>query len=82
LILFEPLDSSEENITKQEFYRIIKIESGQDFGYDITELTYPDAANGSLRLAAGSTIVQLLDKIKSTFGDYEYFYDVNGRFVF
>jgi hypothetical protein len=33
-------------------------------------------------MGAGSTIVALLDKIKQTFGDYEYFYDVNGRFVF
>lgn len=51
---------------------------GQDTGYQETEFTYP----GELILKAGDTVVTLLDKIKNTLGNYEYFYDINGKFVF
>ena len=62
------------------YFTAIKIEYGENIGYDITELTYPDAK--TLTLNAGETITALLDKIVSTFGDFEYFYDLDGRFVF
>jgi hypothetical protein len=32
--------------------------------------------------AAGSTITQMLDKVASMLGEFEYFYDLEGRFVF
>lgn len=51
---------------------------GKDAGYKETEFTYP----GELVLNAGDTVVTLLDKIKSILGNYEYFYDINGKFVF
>ena len=51
---------------------------GQDVGYEITSFTYP----GELVLNAGDTVVTLLDKIISTLGNYEYFYDLDGNFVF
>ena len=51
---------------------------GQDVGYQETDLTYP----GELVLSAGETVVNLLDKIGSAFGNYEYFYDVWGRFIY
>jgi hypothetical protein len=31
---------------------------------------------------AGETVVSILDKIKNILGNYEYFYDINGNFVF
>jgi hypothetical protein len=31
---------------------------------------------------AGETVVNILDKIKNVLGNYEYFYDVNGNFIF
>lgn len=51
---------------------------GQEIGYKMTDFTYP----GELVLKAGDTVVTLLDKIKNTLGNYEYFYDVWGNFIF
>lgn len=52
--------------------------NGQDVGYKYTDFTYP----GDLILNAGETVVSLLNKIVSTLGNYEFFYDVNGKFIF
>ena len=51
---------------------------GQDIGYIETDFTFP----GELVLSAGETVVQALDKIISVIGNYEYFYDLEGRFIF
>lgn len=51
---------------------------GQDVGYQMTSFTYP----GELVLNAGDTVVTLLDKIVGTLGNYEYFYNVDGKFIF
>lgn len=51
---------------------------GQDAGYKYTDFTYP----GELVLNAGDTVVTLLDKIVSILGNYEYFYNIDGKFVF
>lgn len=51
---------------------------GQDAGYKETDFTYP----GELVLKAGDTVVTLLDKICELLGNYEYFYTVDGKFVF
>lgn len=40
--------------------------------------TYP----GELTSNPGETIVSVLDKIKKTLGNYEYFFDVEGNFIF
>lgn len=50
---------------------------GDDVGYIFTDFTYP----GELIAAAGTNIVSILDKIKGTLGNYEYFYDVHGNFI-
>lgn len=52
--------------------------NGDDVGYQETPFTYP----GELILSPGDTVVSLLDKIKNILGKYEYFYDVDGRFIF
>lgn len=51
---------------------------GEDVGYTLTDFTYP----GELILSAGETIVALLNKIVSVLGNYEFFYDLDGRFIF
>lgn len=51
---------------------------GQDVGYEFTAFTYP----GELVLAAGATVVNLLEKICQILGNYEYFFDLDGRFTF
>lgn len=51
---------------------------GEDAGYRLVDFTYP----GELILDAGDTVTDLLDKITAVLGNYEYFYDLDGRFVF
>lgn len=51
---------------------------GQDVGYEFTAFTYP----GELVFAAGATVVNLLEKICQILGNYEYFFDLDGRFIF
>ena len=53
-------------------------QSGQDVGYIYTDFVYP----GELIGDAGNTVCNILDKIKNTLGNYEYFYDLDGNFVF
>lgn len=52
-------------------------EYGDDVGYIFTDFTYP----GELIENAGSNVVTILDKIKNTLGNYEYYYDVYGNFI-
>lgn len=61
-----------------ELYHIAKIEYGQTAGYRKTELTYP----GDLIASVGETVTSVLDKIKNMLGDFEYFYNLDGQFVF
>lgn len=51
---------------------------GEDVGYIYTDFTYP----GDLIANPGDNVCTILDKIKSTLGNYEYFYDVDGNFHF
>lgn len=52
-------------------------ESGDDIGYEIVPFTWPGAP---LTANAGETITSVLDKLK-TLGDYEYFFDIEGKFI-
>ena len=52
--------------------------SGEDIGYIYTDFVYPSELIGDI----GDTITTILDKIKSTLGNYEYFYDIDGNFIF
>ena len=51
---------------------------GDDVGYMDTDFTYP----GDLIFAAGSTVMQVLDEICKMLGNYEFFYDTEGHFIF
>ena len=57
---------------------VAKIEYGETAGYHRIPLIY----NNDLILNAGETITSLLDKLKNMLGDFEYFYDLQGRFIF
>lgn len=63
---------------KNKAYQIIKIDFGDTGGYRRTELTYP----GDLIANVGESLASVLDKIKNMFSDFEYFYDIDGRFIF
>lgn len=60
------------------YYTVAKIEYGQTAGYRLTNLTYA----GDLIISAGASVTSMLDKIVTMLGDFEYFYDINGRFIF
>lgn len=91
-ILEENLFISQYNILKQEnqctiFYLdsektssiyIKKCNYGDIIGYVLTDLVYGD----ELIAGPGETVKSILDKIKNKLGIYEYFYDVNGNFIF
>lgn len=59
-------------------YNVAKVEYGNIPGYRLTDLTYA----GDLILNVGETVTSLLDKIKNMLGNYEYFYNLDGKFVF
>lgn len=53
-------------------------EAGDDIGFIFTDFTYP----GELISNIGESIASILEKIKNTLGNYEFFYDIEGNFVF
>lgn len=76
---FYTTDSSNPNIVKnnQKFPKQT-FEYGEDVGYIYTDFTYP----GELIGDADNTITDILEQIKNVLGNFEYFYDLNGNFVF
>lgn len=67
--LLNPVD------TKMRIY-----EFGENVGY--TETDFTPSKDTPITLNGGETVVALLDKIKNILGNYEYFYDVDGHFIF
>ena len=63
---------------KEETFYITKVDYGETAGYHKIDLVY----NDDLILKAGENITTLLDKIKNMLGNFEYFYDINGKFIF
>lgn len=59
-------------------YYVSRFTKGETMGYHQIEMVY----NTELVLKAGETFATLFDKIKNMLGNYEYFYDLQGRFVF
>ena len=57
---------------------VIKIEYGHTIGYHSVPLVYA----GDLILKSGNALTSVYDKIKTQLGEYEYFYDINGNFIF
>ena len=75
LLHVEPSLIIDENNKK---YTIVKVSPGEDLGYEITETYYPD----ELIAGVGETVTSVFDKIIDTFGEFEYFYNLDGQFVF
>lgn len=66
------------NNNKQKYY-CTKISYGDTAGYQLIDLIYPD----TLEAKAGESVTSILDKIiKNVLSNYEYFYDVDGHFIF
>lgn len=81
--LTEPLTATQNNPkpiydSKKNKYIFTRIKYGETGGYRTTKLVYA----GDLIAAAGDTITSVLDKIKNMLGEFEYFYDINGKFTF
>lgn len=74
---YEYNPTEEYYIADNEYY-IAKFEYGSTPGYKLTDLTYA----GDLIAKAGETVTSVLDKIKKMLGDFEYFYNLDGKFVF
>lgn len=80
--LITSLDNEESDVQPVYYenkpYYFTKIEPGQTAGYRITDLTYA----GDLIAKAGESITSVLDKIKNMLVEYEYFYNLEGQFIF
>ena len=61
-----------------QLYQAAKVEYGQTAGYRTCELVYA----GDLIANIGDSVTSVFDKIKAMLGQFEYFYDLDGRFVF
>lgn len=56
----------------------VEYTKGSNIGYTAEPFVYP----GTLKCNAGETVSSVLDKIRNTLGNFEWFYDVFGRFHF
>ena len=78
---FEEMDETQtytaEQLNQMQLYCAAKITYGEAVGYRVCPLVYA----GDLIAKAGDTITSVLDKIIKMLGEFEYFYDVDGRFV-
>ena len=63
---------------KGTIYSVAKVEYGQTAGYRMIPLVYA----GDLILNVGEPVTAMLDKIVTMLGQYEYFYDIDGKFIF
>lgn len=59
-------------------YSATKVEYGDVCGYRETDLVYA----GELISSLGESLTSILDKIKAMLGPFEYYYDIDGRFIF
>ena len=76
-VLFLDLEEAED-AAAENGKEVHTFEPGADIGYFYDTFTYP----GQLVSNAGDTITNVLDKIIGVLGNYEYFYDVEGNFIF
>lgn len=84
-----PKDPQGDYIENQAFkidelyYKIVKYcQYGDTAGYRETDLTYAGNGNGELIVEGGGAVTSALDKIVGMLGEFEYFYDIYGRFIF
>ena len=67
-----------ESLNQKEF------KYNEDVGYVYTPFTYADlgGGNGELISNIGDNVCTILDKVKNSLGNFEYFYDIKGNFIF
>ena len=65
-------------ISTLEDYSTQIFTKGQDVGFIYVDFIYP----GELIADAGASVTDMLDQIIQVLGNYEYFYDLDGNFVF
>ena len=73
--LYYDRDGNEVSENDQYFR---KVEPGELAGYDYVDFTFP----GELIKQAGESVCSILDSVKNILGNYEYYYDVHGNFIF
>lgn len=63
-----------------QYYYVARCGAGEAVGYQTTDLTWfgEDGLVGDV----GGKLTDILDRIVKTFTEYEYFYDIDGHFVF
>ena len=71
-------DNLKFTINENGIYYIIKVEPADYLGYRQIETHYP----AELVANPGETVTTILDKIVQTFGQYRYYYNLEGQFVF
>ena len=76
-VFYTPMNGTPSGVDRAE-WNIKTIIYNYDAGYTYVDFVYP----GELAAGAGDTVCTVLDKIKGTLGNYEYFYDVYGNFIF
>ena len=67
---------ADSSIINNENYKVFQ--AGENVGYTMTDFVYPKELISSI----GDTVASILDQVVELLGNYEYFYDINGRFVF
>ena len=70
--------SMDQNLVVDTSGNWVEFQPDEDCGYIYTDFVYP----GELVSGIGENICSVLDEIKDTLGNYEYFYDIDGNFVF
>lgn len=70
--------SGVQEVNGDEIFNVRRIDLGDMIGYHATDLVY----TGDLIANAGETVMSVLDKIKNMLVNFEYFYDVDGHFIF
>ena len=69
-----------DQLPLSQAYQVVKCASGEVSGYRMIDLIWPEKEG--LIAQAGESVTSVLDKICQQFGGYEYFYDLEGKFVF
>ena len=73
----EPLKMQILSYQKPTTGNIIVYNFNDNIGYSRTSFTFP----GELTSGVGDTVASVLEKIKKQLGNFEYFFDINGNFI-
>ena len=71
-------DDRDKFLINNILYSVTKMDSMSTAGYRLTDLIYA----GDLISSIGESLTSILDKIKNMLGPFEYFYDIDGKFIF